>query len=156
MKLKKGFTLIELIVVIAIIAILAVVLVPAMLGFVTDARITQANSNAKNIHTAATAWVIQKSNDGETVTPNAVIVCSAENSLTGTMSAANDVDLSKSWGTSNFKGWWGFSINSNGTGVQAAAYRKTSAIPTAEVKNYTKAEQKAMGQHIIGCFPSAG
>ena len=48
---KKGFTLIELIVVIAIIAILAAILIPALVDYIEQANITRQQSNARSEYT---------------------------------------------------------------------------------------------------------
>ena len=54
---KKGFTLIEMIVVIAIIGVLAAILVPSMSGYISQAKESKKQANARTVYTAAQAAV---------------------------------------------------------------------------------------------------
>lgn len=66
MKNKKGFTLVELIVVIAILGILSLFLVPSFIGYADDAKMQVAKSNTRTVWSAASAVMIQNSYDDNT------------------------------------------------------------------------------------------
>ena len=67
---KKGFTLIELIVVIAIIGVLAAILVPAMLGYVKKSKIQSANASAKTYLNSANSALTEMDEVDETLPNN--------------------------------------------------------------------------------------
>lgn len=68
---KKGFTLIELIVVIAIIGVLAAILVPAMLGYVKKSKVSSANSAANTLQKAINTALVEI--DEETEEASAIV-----------------------------------------------------------------------------------
>ena len=59
LKRKKGFTLVELIVVIAIIGVLTALIVPMIGHYVTDAKIASANMSASNIKKMITTYLME-------------------------------------------------------------------------------------------------
>ena len=86
---KKGFTLVELVVVIAILGILAAIAIPAVIGIISSANESQAKSDASSVNTACknmyaeiVSGTINASNKGSITTKITTTVTGAD-STTG-------------------------------------------------------------------------
>ena len=56
---KKGFTLVEIIVVVAIVGILAAILVPTLIGYTIKASVTSANSTAASLRKNVNSFLLE-------------------------------------------------------------------------------------------------
>lgn len=88
---KKGFTLIELIVVIAIIGVLAAILVPSMLGYVKKSKVSSANSTASSVYKAINSALTELDEEGVDIGITKIVVWNGSAWTVTTTAASNTI-----------------------------------------------------------------
>lgn len=121
---KKGFTLIELIIVIAILGILAAILVPSMLNIVNNSKTSVATANARSVYSVAqSAYVKLNINNDTAGTPAVAAGDYASTSTSEFMNEIND-NLGAAFDDA-------FTVTVGASGVSSVEYNGVTYSPTA-------------------------
>jgi prepilin-type N-terminal cleavage/methylation domain-containing protein len=154
-KKLYGFTLIEMIVAIAIIAALAAILIPTLMGFVKDARVSKLNVNARHVFNAANLAVSDAEKQGILENSAAAAYTGSSDGLGRSSANGSVLDLSKYLGDS-FEGYFGFRMSDGSRGAHAVVCAVWSENPLDESliapMSYQDVED-SMNANPRGCYP---
>lgn len=133
MRAKKGFTLVELIVVIAIIGILAAILIPMMIGYVRQANIISADQSASSLRQRISTIFATVEGKGCTITTDTTATDASGNTVTASYI---DVEISSIDGNK-------FTVSSVGVKPIGTNINTSSAWTSADLEEIIKDEFEA-------------
>jgi len=124
---KKGFTLVELVVVIAIIGVLAAILVPSMMGYVKKSRLKTANGNAKTAYNGVSEYLADMETQG-----------TLGDATVGNAKSSAEAELS---------------TNGDGSGEVAVIF-ETDDLSTLDNPRYAVQWRRGSSDEIVGQYPN--
>ncbi|WP_394926235.1 prepilin-type N-terminal cleavage/methylation domain-containing protein [uncultured Robinsoniella sp.] len=134
-KEKKGFTLIELIIVIAIIAILIALIAPNLVKFLSTAKGTSVDANAKTAYTSIQTYLTEKETAGTPVAANTYVITSDGTNLTvkvgATANAAMATDLESYFNAKELK-----SVEITAVVSTSSALKSVAWLSNGQTGNY--------------------
>ena len=153
MKKIRGFTIIELIVVMAILAALAAILVPLLFAYVSNARISKLNTNARHVYGSVlyAATDYQAGNINIDLKPSSIYVGGAD--CIGHSNNGDVCDLKNYFGD-DFNGYFAFETDSSGVGCLYALWSDRQ-IPISSVERLSEQDVKdsVSSSLPMGCYP---